>query len=241
VLVYYTQSNNARYYPIKQCTVLPNQAMHGTTQSSNARYYPLKQCTVLPIQAMHGTTQSSNARYYPLKQCTVLPNQAMHSTDIKLYSYLLHMCSRIDCHIYICVCEYVNIYLSANWLKRITEKSDGLPVTADISRYSVWCSEWGVCEHYCLPARDAVCLIWNFLRNNCNVLPNSTASHVILISLIHASCDRCCVVILTTRTNLIHFTVTFTLLKLQASTCFGHYWPILRRHCTNSFGGCSVL
>jgi hypothetical protein len=39
---------------------------------------------------------------------------------------------------------------------------------------------------------------------------------------------------LITRANLIHFTITFTLLKLKASTFFGHHLPILRRHCTNT-------
>jgi hypothetical protein len=33
-----------------------------------------------------------------------------------------------------------------------------------------------------------------FLRNICNGLPNSTASHVILMSPIHTSCDKCCAV-----------------------------------------------
>jgi len=33
-----------------------------------------------------------------------------------------------------------------------------------------------------------------FLRNICNALPNSTASHVILMSPIHTSCDKCCAV-----------------------------------------------
>jgi hypothetical protein len=37
-------------------------------------------------------------------------------------------------------------------------------------------------------------------------------------------------------TNLIHFTITFTftLLKLKASTYFGHHLPILRRHYINT-------
>jgi hypothetical protein len=39
---------------------------------------------------------------------------------------------------------------------------------------------------------------------------------------------------LITRTTLMHFTITFTLLKLKASTCFGHHLPILRRHYTNT-------
>jgi hypothetical protein len=39
---------------------------------------------------------------------------------------------------------------------------------------------------------------------------------------------------LITRTNLIHFSSTFTLLKLKASTCFGYHLPILRRHYTNT-------
>jgi hypothetical protein len=38
--------------------------------------------------------------------------------------------------------------------------------------------------------------VWleNFLRNICNALPNSTASHVNVISPIHTSCDKRCVV-----------------------------------------------
>jgi hypothetical protein len=39
---------------------------------------------------------------------------------------------------------------------------------------------------------------------------------------------------LITRTNSIHFTITFTLLKFKASTCFGHHLSILRRHYTNT-------
>jgi hypothetical protein len=39
---------------------------------------------------------------------------------------------------------------------------------------------------------------------------------------------------LITRTNLIHFTFTFIILKLKASTCFGHHLPILRKHYTNT-------
>jgi hypothetical protein len=35
-------------------------------------------------------------------------------------------------------------------------------------------------------------------------------------------------------TNLIHYTITFILLKLKASTCFGHHLPILRRQYTNT-------
>jgi hypothetical protein len=35
---------------------------------------------------------------------------------------------------------------------------------------------------------------------------------------------------LITHTNLIHFTVTITLLKLKTSTCFGHHLPIRWRH-----------
>jgi hypothetical protein len=35
---------------------------------------------------------------------------------------------------------------------------------------------------------------------------------------------------LITCTNLIHFTFTFTLLKLKPSTCFGQQLPLLRRH-----------
>jgi hypothetical protein len=34
-----------------------------------------------------------------------------------------------------------------------------------------------------------------------------------------------------TRTNLIHFTYTFILLKLKASTSFGHHLHILRSEC----------
>jgi hypothetical protein len=45
---------------------------------------------------------------------------------------------------------------------------------------------------------------------------------------------------LTTRTNLIHFTVTVTLLKLNASfqPSLAHRQEALHEH---SFGGCSVL
>jgi hypothetical protein len=50
---------------------------------------------------------------------------------------------------------------------------------------------------------------------------------------------------LITCTNLMHFTITFTVLKLKASTCFGHHLsiastcfghhvPILRRHYSNT-------
>jgi hypothetical protein len=49
------------------------------------------------------------------------------------------------------------------------------------------------------------------------------------------------IVNLITRTNLLHFTITYTLLKLKASTCFGHHLSILRRHYTNSFGEFSML
>jgi hypothetical protein len=40
---------------------------------------------------------------------------------------------------------------------------------------------------------------------------------------------------LISRTNLIHFTITFTLLKLKATTCCGHHLPILRRHYTKCY------
>jgi hypothetical protein len=35
-------------------------------------------------------------------------------------------------------------------------------------------------------------------------------------------------------TNLIHYAVTFTLLKLKASTCVGHHLPLRRRHYTTT-------
>jgi hypothetical protein len=55
-------------------------------------------------------------------------------------------------------------------------------------------------------------------------------------SLIPIQCliDRASRYNLITRTNLIHFTFTFTLLKLKASTYFGYHLPILRRHYTNT-------
>jgi hypothetical protein len=39
---------------------------------------------------------------------------------------------------------------------------------------------------------------------------------------------------LITRTNLIYFTFTFTILKFKAAICFGQHLPILRRHYTNT-------
>jgi hypothetical protein len=44
--------------------------------------------------------------------------------------------------------------------------------------------------------------------------------------LIERFVDRASWYSLITRTNLIHLTITFSLLKLKASTCFGHYLPI---------------